>query len=314
MSGMLAGLRLTQGIGTGARSRIYLAVDLKTGQRYAVKRVTRNSAEDDRFLEQAETEYEVSTKVDHPVIRKCFDVHRVRKLLQIKELYLVMEYVPGTGLDRSMPNRLAAFLNLFLRVCEGLGALHQAGYVHTDIKPNNIMIAPGGVVKIIDLGQACLIGHRKDRIQGTPDYIAPEQVERGALTQRMDVFNLGATMYYLLTLKTYPTQVRGADARGGIAIVDKDAPVVPIEINPKIPLALSNLVMDCCREDPSKRPADMVQVQHRLRMIRDIWQRQREEFRRRRAVGQPEEMAQGGDEDQDLAEGSDAPGIIETTG
>lgn len=311
---MLAGLRLTQGIGTGARSRIYLAVDLKTGQRYAVKRVTRNSAEDDRFLEQAETEYEVSTKVDHPVIRKCFDVHRVRKLLQVKELYLVMEYVPGTGLDRSMPNRLAAFLNLFIRVSEGLGALHLAGYVHTDIKPNNIMIAPGGVVKIIDLGQACPIGHRKDRIQGTPDYIAPEQVERGALTQRTDVFNLGATMYYLLTLKTYPTQVRGADARGGIAIVDKDAPVVPIEINPKIPLALSNLVMDCCREDPSKRPADMTQVQHRLRMIRDIWQRQREEFRRRRDVGQPEGMAQGGDEDEDLAEGSDAPGIIETTG
>lgn len=314
MSGMLAGLRLTQGIGTGARSRIYLAVDLKTGQRYAVKRVTRNSAEDDRFLEQAETEYEVSVKVDHPVIRKCFDVHRVRKLLQVKELYLVMEYVPGTGLDRSMPNRLAAFLNLFIRVSEGLSALHLAGYVHTDIKPNNIMIAPGGVVKIIDLGQACPIGYRKDRIQGTPDYIAPEQVERGALTQRTDVFNLGATMYYLLTLKTYPTQVRGADARGGIAIVDKDAPVVPVEINPKIPLALSNLVMDCCREDPSKRPADMVQVQHRLRMIRDIWQRQREEFRRRRAAGQPEGMAPGGDEDEDLAEGSDAPGIVETTG
>ncbi len=309
---MLAGLRLTQGIGIGARSRIYLAVDLKTGQRYAVKRVTRNSAEDDRFLEQAETEYEVLTKVDHPVIRKCFDVHRVRKLLQIKELYLVMEYVPGAGLDRSMPNRLASFLNLFIRVSEGLGALHLAGYVHTDIKPNNIMIAPGGVVKIIDLGQACPIGHRKDRIQGTPDYIAPEQVERGALTQRTDVFNLGATMYYLLTLKTYPTQVRGADARGGIAIVDKDAPVIPVEINPKIPLALSNLVMDCCREDPSKRPADMMQVQHRLRMIRDIWQRQREEFRRRHVDGQLEGMAPDGDEDP--AEGSDAPGIVETTG
>lgn len=309
-------MRLTQGIGIGARSRIYLAVDLKTGQRYAVKRVTRNSAEDDRFLEQAETEYEVLTKVDHPVIRKCFDVHRVRKLLQIKELYLVMEYVPGAGLDRSMPNRLASFLNLFIRVSEGLGALHLAGYVHTDIKPNNIMIAPGGVVKIIDLGQACPIGHRKDRIQGTPDYIAPEQVERGALTQRTDVFNLGATMYYLLTLKTYPTQVRGADARGGIAIVDKDAPVIPVEINPKIPLALSNLVMDCCREDPSKRPADMMQVQHRLRMIRDIWQRQREEFRRRHVEGQPEGMAPGGDEDEDKdpAEGSDAPGIVETTG
>lgn len=274
----IPGIRLTQGIGTGARSRIYLAVDVKTGQRFAVKRVVRGGPEDDRFIEQAENEFAVAGKVDHPAIRKCYDIHRARKLLQVRELYLVMEYVAGTGLDRSMPNRLIAFLKLFIRVAEGLHAMHMAGFIHTDIKPNNILIGQGGV-KIIDLGQACPIGHRKERIQGTPDYIAPEQVDRGVLNQRTDVFNLGATMYYVLTLNTFPTQVRGADLRGGIALVDTTGPLAPIEINDKIPLALSNLVMDCCRSDPTQRPADMMQVIHRIRAAKEVWKRQREAFR-----------------------------------
>lgn len=279
--GVVPGLRLTQGIGIGARSRIYLAVDVRTGQRFAVKRVVRQGPDDDRFIEQAENELNVAGRIDHKAVRKCFGVHRVRKLLQLRELYLVMEYVAGSGLDKTMPNRLMDFLRLFLLVAEGLHAIHTAGYVHTDIKPNNILIAPGGVVKIIDLGQACPIGHRKDRIQGTPDYIAPEQVDRGVLNQRTDVFNLGATMYYVLTLKPFPTQVRGADARGGIAIVESDRPKSPIEVNPRIPLALSNLIMDCCRTDPAQRPADMMEVSHRLQNVVEIWRRQRQALRDR---------------------------------
>jgi len=282
---MLPGYRIGRGIGTGARSRIYLAVDARTGQRFAVKRVPRHGPDDDRFLEQAQTEFDVAGKVDHPVLRRCYDLVRIRKFLQTKELYLVMEYVPGVGLDQSMPNRLLDFLNLFMRVSEGLDALHSAGFVHSDIKPNNILIARGGVVKIIDFGQACPLGHRKQRIQGTPDYIAPEQVRRLPLTRQTDVFNLGATMYYLLTLETYPTEVRGADVRGGIAIVDNQGPLAPIEINGKIPLALSNLVMDCCRKEPRDRPGDMRQVRHRLLAIKDVWKKQREHLKLQHLAG-----------------------------
>jgi len=306
----LSGLRLTQGIGVGARSRIYLAVDIRTGQRFAVKRVLRQGPEDDRFIEQAENEYAIASRVDYPVLRKCFDLQKVRRLLQVREVCLVMEYVAGFGLDRTMPNRLMAFLNLFLRVAKGLRALHGAGYVHTDIKPNNILVAPGGVVKIIDFGQACAIGHRKERIQGTPDYIAPEQVNRGVLNQRTDVFNLGATMYYVLTLKTFPTQVRGVDARGGIALVESPKPQTPTEINPRIPAAVSNLVMDCCREDPAERPVDMHNVVQRLQTARDIWKRQREALRREHLGVEAGESAlvpalAADDEDSDSGEPGD---------
>ena len=96
---------------------------------------------------------------------------------------------------------------IFRMVANGLGAMHLQGYIHCDIKPNNILINPNGSIKIIDLGQSCRNGTTKTRIQGTPDYIAPEQVRRQPLDQRTDVFNLGATMYWALTGKNVPTLI-----------------------------------------------------------------------------------------------------------
>src|SRR5438309_1276541 len=78
-------------------------------------------------------------------------------------------------------------------------------YVVSDLKTNNILVGPDGKVKVIDFGQACKTGTCKERIQGTPDYIAPEQVKREAVTFRTDVFNFGATMYWTVTGQKIPT-------------------------------------------------------------------------------------------------------------
>ncbi len=276
MSALIPGYRITKQIGTGARSRIYIAVETKSGRKLALKRVIRKSEEDDRFLAQAETEYAVGSKIEHPHLRRAIALHRVRKFLQTKELLLLMEYIEGATLDRVRPNRLDRFLTIFVKVAAGLEAMHGVGYLHADVKPNNIMLGRRGVLKLIDFGHACPVGHRKERIQGTPDYIAPEQVRRKVLDQRTDVFNLGATMYWVLTSQNYPTEVRGPDARGGIALVKSERPLAPIEINERIPLALSNLVMECCRTHPGERPPDMRDVQARLEAVRQIWAKQRE--------------------------------------
>ncbi len=283
VDGKLPGYRITKQIGTGAASKISLAVEFKTGKKFAVKHVVRNSAEDDPFIAQVEREYEVSSKINHPCLRHSYSIHRIRKRLQTKELLIVMEYVDGLDLEKARPNRLNTFLRIFRQVAEGLNAMHEAGYVHSDIKPTNIMIGRGGKVKIIDFGQSCPLYHRKERIQGTPDYIAPEQVRRMLLDQRTDVFNLGATMYWVLTSEKYPTEIRGDDARGGIALLSPDDPVAPAELNDKIPLALSKLVMECCRENPAERPADMNQVDARLALVQKLWKKRRsaarEQFR-----------------------------------
>ncbi len=286
MSTRLPGYEFTRRIGTGAGSEIDLAVEAKSGKRFAIKHVVRNTAEDERFLAQTETEYNVSSNLDHPALRRSYALHRIRKRLQVRELFLVMEYVDGLNLEKARPNRLNTFLTLFQKVALGLEAMHQAGYIHTDIKPTNIMLAPRGVVKVIDFGQSCRINHRKERIQGTPDYIAPEQVQRLQLDKRTDVFNLGATMYWVLTSEKYPTAIRGTDPRGGISLVGSDKPIAPVELNDKIPLSLSKLVMECCRENRTERPADMRQVGARLAVVQKLWRKHRETLRANRRISE----------------------------
>lgn len=278
---MLPGYQLLSQIGTGARSTIHKVVEASSGKIYALKRVVRQDDEDDRFIAQAETEHKVASSVDHKHLRRSLSIHRVRKWTRVKELLVLMEFVDGQSLEAARPNRLDGFLQIMRKVASGLHALHEAGYVHADIKPNNIILGPEGVVKIIDFGQSCPVGHRKERIQGTPDYIAPEQVRRMPLHRSTDVFNLGATMYWVLTDRPFPTQYRQPVRGNSIDLVGPDQALTPKEINGKIPAVLSQLVMDCCRENPTGRPADMKQLQARLEVVQKMWNKQRQAARAR---------------------------------
>lgn len=280
VSTLVPGYRIGRQIATGAGSRIYHGTRVADRLPVAIKRVERNSADDERFLAQLDTEYEVTSKLDHPALRKSYLLHRVRKLLAVKEAFLVMDFVDGLPLEKARPNRLVTFLSVARTVAAGLHALHEAGWVHSDIKPSNIMIARGLSVKIIDFGQTCAMGAKKERIQGTPDYIAPEQVRRRPLDRRTDVFNLGATMYWLLTSRSFPTLLADSAGRGE-ALVDSSPPVAPIDLNDKIPRPLSNLVMECCRENPADRPADMRRLSDRLEVIQKGWMKEREGIRAR---------------------------------
>lgn len=270
----LSEYKMIRQIGTGAGSKIFLAKHLRTGKPYAIKHVIRNSAEDDKFLEQMEIEYEVSHNLDNPYLRHSYSIHRGRKLISTNEIMVVMDYIDGLPLDKALPNRLNSFLIVFRKIAAGLHAMHELGYVHSDIKPNNIMVANGGLLKIIDFGQSCKMHTKKERIQGTPNYIAPEQVRRMPLDQRTDVFNLGASMYWVLTSENYPTALRGTDMTGGHNLISADKPIAPIEWNDKIPVSLSNLVMECCRDNPGERPADMKLVDSRLAVVQEIWKKQ----------------------------------------
>lgn len=251
-------------LGQGARSRIVQVSEIRTGKMYALKRVIRNDEDDDRFIEQGENEYAVASEVDHPAVRKCFQIRRVRKWMRIKELQILMEHVDGKTLEDHRPTDLKEIVSIFHTVAEGLDGMHQAGYAHADMKPNNIMVTRTGGVKIIDLGQSCPLGHVKRRIQGTPDYIAPEQVRRLPIDRTTDVFNLGATLYWMLTGTAYPTILPSKKTATGIDLLPSRDAVPPHVQNPEIPLALSTLVMDCCMESSTDRPADMQKVLSRL--------------------------------------------------
>jgi serine/threonine-protein kinase len=249
-------------IGTGARSTIYLATDGTDKTEIALKRVIFERPEDSRIFEQVETEYKVAKRIDHPYVRKCYKLRKIRNLLKVKELLLSMELFEAETLENSPALSLLDVLLVFRMVASGLHAMHEAGFVHCDIKPNNILLDKSGTIKIIDLGQSCKIGTTKQRIQGTPDYIAPEQVKRKPLGAKTDVFNLGATMYWALTGCNVPTLIPKKN-KLGLPIPPQKCRA-PHEIKKKIPLGISNLVMDCVAEDPSLRPRNMVLLISRL--------------------------------------------------
>ena len=174
----VGGFTIIRRIGNGARSTIYLATDDEDGSTVALKRLIFEKPEDHRFFEQTELEFKVAQKIDHPYVRKCYKLRKIRSMFRMKELLLSMEHFEGQPLEETTTLSLGDVLLVFRMVAAGLNAMHQQGFVHCDIKPNNILINKNGAIKIIDLGQSCPIGTIKSRIQGTPDYIAPEQVQR----------------------------------------------------------------------------------------------------------------------------------------
>ena len=253
-------------IGEGAASKIYVVSDPATHQIYALKHVVRKEDRDQRFIDQLENEYDVAHQINHPRLRRAIDKKENRTLLwKVTEAALIMEMFDGAPLDVELPGKLTELVDCFVKTAQGLDALHKAGFVHCDLKPNNILRNTFGDVKVIDLGQACKIGTVKERIQGTPDYISPEQVKLDPVTNRTDVFNLGATMYWALCGKKLPTLF--TLKKGDNSFLLDAAIPAPKDLNPLVPENLSNIVMECVRTNPAKRPGDMGELARRLETV-----------------------------------------------
>ncbi|MFM9994614.1 MAG: serine/threonine-protein kinase [Phycisphaerales bacterium] len=277
---LVEGYRVLREIGRGAASIIYLVQDPKSKHIWALKHVEKVEPKDERFLEQAEAEYRIAAELDHPSIRKIDKLIKKRSMLEVRELFLVMEFVDGVSEDRQPPRTFERAVAIFHQIAEAMAHMHDRGYVHADMKPNNIIVTDRGVAKIIDLGQSCRSGTIKDRIQGTPDYIAPEQVHRRPITPRTDVYNLGATMYWTFTRKHIPTALAKETSLVGSLddhMIEKPTPA--IELNPRIHAKLNELIMQCVEVDPDKRPASMHTVADRINLIHGILRAEQERTR-----------------------------------
>ncbi|MEZ6318583.1 MAG: serine/threonine-protein kinase [Phycisphaerales bacterium] len=270
------GYRILAELGRGAASIIYLVQDPKTKQVWALKHVQKKEAKDQRFLDQAEREYRVSQAVKHHAVRRIDRLIKKGSILSVRELYLVMELVDGLSLHEIKAISMPDSVDVFRQVASGMAAMHDAGYVHADMKPHNIVVGPDidgtMVAKIIDLGQSCKIGTVKERIQGTPDYIAPEQVHRREITPRTDIYNLGATMYWVLTHRNIPTAMgaKNDSLVGSLddSMIEKPTPVS--ELNADVNPRLADLIMHCVEVNPDKRPESMHFVADKLDLIYGI--------------------------------------------
>lgn len=271
------GYQVVDFIGEGAGSRIYAVTHPTTKQLFALKHVLPKQEKDVRFVEQLETEFEVGRQVTHPGMRRSLDLKITKSLFRkITEAALILELFDGVSLERRLPQGMAQLVEVFIQSADALAALHAQGYVHCDLKPNNILFDDAtNRVKVIDLGQAARIGTAKTRIQGTPDYIAPEQVKLLPVTVQTDVFNFGATMYWSLCGQKLPTLFNIKKSENSFLV---DAVMAsPRDRNKLVPETLSNLVMECVRTVPQKRPADMIELSRRLEIILHVMHKNRGE-------------------------------------
>jgi serine/threonine-protein kinase len=271
----IAGYRILAKIGKGAASELYAVQDPKTKQVWALKHVAKSAEKDRRFLEQVQTEYTVGSKLQHPAVRGMHRLIKHRKGFSVQAVTLVMELVDATTLDQHLPQGHPQAVKVFHQVAEGLAHMHARGFVHADIKPSNILVTEDDRVKIIDLGQACSIGTIKKRIQGTPGYMAPEQAHRQAITPRTDVYNFGATMYWVLAGEVVPTAMPPKDDKESLYTGAVDAslvrpPVPPHERDHSIHPLLSKQIIDCVKLKPDDRPSSMSVVANRLELIAEL--------------------------------------------
>ena len=252
--------RVVNKLGEGAGSTILLISDKTAGgKKYALKVVRKQEPEDEVYVQQALNEFEAAKKLNHPAIAKVFDCRLKKAWFKVKGVELLLEYVEGKTLDDIEAPELGQLVLMFCQVASAMSHMHRRGVFHGDLKPGNIMLAKNGQVKLIDFGTAWVRGQDKNRIQGTPQYIAPEQASEKVVDDKTDIYNLGATMYRMFT---------GRFAQQGIPKPGEDRKLVPpMKIAPKIPGPLNELIIASLRLDPSKRPAGMFELRDQLSAI-----------------------------------------------
>ena len=258
------GYQVVEFLGSGARSTIWHIRDCQSDESFALKRVVKRQSSDEKFLEQAQNEHQIGSQLDHPNVRRLYRLRRVKRWMSLREIHLLMELCEGKTVQEHRPTALRHVLAIFSKVASALAYMNAKGFVHADMKPNNIIVSPRRDVKIIDLGQSCPLGTIKERIQGTPDFIAPEQVYRRPLDARTDVFNFGAALYWTLTGKPIPTVL---PKKGSLTMLADMAVKAPHELNEDVPATLSKLVVDCVEVHPPHRPKSMAEVGTRLDLI-----------------------------------------------
>jgi len=201
--------RLLERVGAGGMGCVYLAEHVFMQRRVALKVLPVDLAKDKATVERFYFEARAAARLDHPNIVRAHDIDREGALH-----FLVLEYVDGGNMHelirRNGPLPVVRAAHYIRQAALGLQHAHEAGLVHRDIKPGNLLLDRQGVVKLLDLGLARFFGEEhspllraqeKGNVVGTADFVAPEQVNDARVDIRADIYSLGCTFYFLLTGK-----------------------------------------------------------------------------------------------------------------
>jgi eukaryotic-like serine/threonine-protein kinase len=255
---------LAEKIGAGAMGEVYRAYHCALGTWRAVKLLPRDASERER--ERFEKEARLGAELRHPNAVSIYEQGEADGTS-----YYAMELVDGVTLgelvDRQGPQSPERVVQILQQVCAALGAVHDKGLVHRDIKPDNVLLTTTGQAKLIDFGLVERIGEMGggafDAVVGTPLYISPEAIlAPETVGARSDLYGLGAVAYFLLT---------GSPVfRGGsvVEVCGHHLHTSPERLSAvrgdDLPAELEQIVLDCLAKDPARRPRSAVELNRRL--------------------------------------------------
>ncbi|POG43921.1 serine/threonine protein kinase [Streptomyces sp. ZL-24] len=249
--------RIEARIAVGGMATVYRAVDTRLDRVLALKVMHPALATDVAFVERFIREAKSVARLAHPNVVAVFD-----QGAQGAYVYLAMEYVSGCTLRDVLRERGAlqprAALDILEPVLAALGAAHRAGFVHRDMKPENVLIGDDGRVKVADFGLVRAVGTATDTtgsLLGTVSYLAPEQIEHGSADTRSDVYACGVVLYEMLTGAKPHTGENAAQVI--YRHLNTDVPA-PSAVVPGLPVALDSLVASATARTPEVRPHDAV--------------------------------------------------------
>jgi serine/threonine protein kinase len=264
------GYKLLEVLGCGGMGWVYIAEEIETKWRVALKVLPEDGRREAGTLARFQLEAQAGMRLNHPNIVRTFKLGRSEDIYG-RVHYVVMELVRGINLfELLMLKRkleIGQVCDIIMQTADALEYAHQQGLIHRDIKPENLLVCPDGTLKILDFGLAMVDENDEEFSMamifgqnrlGTADYISPEQyIDSYQIDNRADVYSLGCTFYFALTGKVpFPFATTGEKLKGHL----KKKPTLVHELRPDVPKRVAAIVhkmMSKRRENRIQTAADV---------------------------------------------------------
>jgi eukaryotic-like serine/threonine-protein kinase len=273
----LGNYEIVEKLGEGAMGEVYLARDARLGRKVALKILPGFFTQDPDRLRRFQQEARAASALNHPNI---LTIHEVGHIESVH--YIATEFIDGESLRHQMnraPLKLREAVDIATQVASALAAAHDAGIIHRDVKPENIMLRKDGIVKVVDFGLAkwtpsqtseseasTMVNTDEGIVMGTAHYMSPEQARGIKVDSRTDIWSLGCVLYEMLAVRSPFEAPTVGDVI--VSILEREPPPLVQYVRP-VPAELQRIITKALAKDREKRYQSVKDLLVDLKNLRD---------------------------------------------